>query len=148
MKKNSEYCKRYRQKKKLEKNLLAVPFAMRGLLKLRKKWTQKEYETKAELIKNFNSFSYSFDCLDLQTADAFFASFQNQDLFLSSFFGILQRGLQCELIPTYAKIFCNRLLSPADVRDIFARLLIISGRAGNFILIKNEMKKIIEMLGD
>lgn len=148
MKTNTEYCKRYRQRKKLENNLLAVPFAMRGLLKLRKKWTQKEFATKSEIIKNFNSFSYAFPQIDLQTADAFFASFQNQDLFLPCFYGIMQRALQCEIIPPYAKIFCNRLLSPADVRDIFARLLKISGRAGNFILIKNEMKKILEMLGD
>lgn len=148
MKKNTDYCKRYRQKKKLENDLLAVPFAMRGLLKLRKKWTQKEYETKSEIIKKFNSFSYAFPQIDLQTADAFFSSFQNEDKFNSCFYGIMQRALQCEVIPPYAKIFCNRLLSPEDVRDIFARLLKISGRVGNFVLIKNEMKKILEMIGD
>lgn len=145
-KSNTEYCKRYRRKKEIEKLLLSVPFAMRNFLMLRPKWTEKEYETKKKIILDFNSFAYSFECLDLQTADAIFGTFTKADIFFSAFLGLIERGLQTQALPDYAKIFCSRLLSAEDVKAVFNRLLKISGRVGNFILIKQELRNILAML--
>lgn len=146
-KSNNENCKRYRHKKKFNQMLLSVPFALRRVLRLRSKWTEKEREEKEKIIEEMSQAKYNLACNvpDFRLADEVLATIEGQSDFNGLFYALVFRGLQLQLLPPYAKIFCKRLETAEDCSAIFKRLLEISAVLF-FVPLQKDIAKIEKMI--
>lgn len=144
---NNENCKRYRHKKKFNEMLLSVPFALRRVLRLRPKWTEKEREEKEKIIEEMTQARYNLACRvpDFRLADEVLATVDGQADFDGLFYALVFRGLQLQLLPPYAKIFCKRLETPDECKAIFKRLMEISA-VSFFVPLQKDFAKIENMI--
>ena len=146
-KSNNENCKRYRHKKKFNQMLLSVPFALRRVLRLRSKWTEKEREEKEKIIEEISHARYNLACNvpDFKLADEVLSTIEGQSDFDGLFYALVFRGLQLQLLPPWAKIFCKRLETADDCSAIFKRLLQLSAVAF-FVPLRKDFEKIEKMI--
>lgn len=143
-KSNNESCKRYRHKKKFNQMLLSVPFALRRVLRLRSKWTEKEREEKEKIIEEMTQAKYNLACRvpDFRLADEVLATIDGQSDFDGLFYALVFRGLQLQLLPPWAKIFCKRFENAEDFKKTFLHLCEISS-LGNWLDVRKQLKQIL-----